>query len=69
MERSGHVVEIPRKLTQRKAVTTVSSLAEIRNGYLSNTTLSVTDLADVFGVQFILQLKQLPFRKVWKFLR
>ena len=30
-------VEIPRKLTQRKAVATVSILAEIRTGYLPNT--------------------------------
>ena len=54
VERSRHVVEIPRKLTQQKAVKRISSLAEIRTGYLSNTTQSVTKLADVFGVEFIL---------------
>jgi hypothetical protein len=43
------------QLTQRKAVTTVSTPADIRTGYLSNTTHSVTVPTNVFGIESTMQ--------------
>jgi hypothetical protein len=67
VKRNGHVVETPRNLTQRKAVTTVSAPADIRTGYLSNTTQSVTAPANVFGIEFTLQHNFENFKGKGKF--